>query len=591
MNAIVPLAYTLQEDRLKSDVHDVVSKILNLVQSDGWIGPETLESGKRLIWARTLVFLGLTNLIEADPTTYQEPILEALYRFNGLMHTMLKANGTGMIYHDGDQVSADDYVWFRSRSSDMVVSLQWLLDHHPGNQSDILEDNIAMIHQYSFKWEGWYTEQSYIKDDLNTVPSSLADQQWPFLHGVIVAESLKHAAVFRRSTQNESLITTAKQGVDWTFKYHGSASGSILADERLAGLDPFYGSELCTHVEAIYSLAYNYFALGDPDYADRAELAAFNALPAAMWPDWTSHQYMTEPNQPFSKNLSDSPFWNVNALGQTFGVEPNYPCCTVNHPQGFPKFTMYSYLRYGDHGLVHALLSPGQAKTQIDGKSVTVDCQTEYPFDTTLSYTVDSETDFDLYLRVPGWYTGIEINGAASPVDSQTGLAKVPVPKGQTTIRYEVGAGLRTVSRANDTIAVYRGAVLYSLYIPPIISSTPPAFYDDPHSTYPNGTYPPTMQDHQMINGTEWNVAIDPSTLKFHPGEGSLPEPTFDDGKMPMFVTATACLIDWPLFKNAVPASPAMEHRVCIGPIFEAILRPYGSSKLHMSDIPTMDLA
>jgi hypothetical protein len=103
--------------------------------------------------------------------------------------------------------------------------------------------------------------------------------------------------------------------------------------QRLAGLNPFYGSELCTDVETIYSLAYNYFAIGDPDYADRTESAAFNALPAAMWPDWTSHQYMTEPNQPFSKNLSASPFWNVNTVGQTFGVEPNYPCCTVNHPQ------------------------------------------------------------------------------------------------------------------------------------------------------------------------------------------------------------------------------------------------------------------
>jgi hypothetical protein len=47
----------------------------------------------------------------------------------------------------------------------------------------------------------------------------------------------------------------------------------------------------------MFSLGYNYRALGDSAFADRAELAAFNALPAAVAPDWWSHQYMTEINQ------------------------------------------------------------------------------------------------------------------------------------------------------------------------------------------------------------------------------------------------------------------------------------------------------
>lgn len=382
--------------------------------------------------------------------------------------------------------------------------------------------------------------------------------------------------------------------VDWTFKYHGSASGTILADERLNGLNPYYGSELCTDVETIYSLAYNYFAIGDPEYADRAELTAFNALPAAVSGDWWSHQYMTEPNQPFSKNLSTSPFYNVNTEGQTFGLEPNYPCCTVNHPQGYPKFTMYSYLRAQDGGLVHALLSPGRVETDLDGKNhVRIDCKTHYPFDTQFSYTIHAEKPFKFHLRIPTWASSsTSTSRDASKMDPKTRLRHLDIPSGTTTLTHDIPMNLRTESRANDTIAVYRGPLLYALHIPPQVSSNPPRFYTN-ESFFPPGSYPSQAHDHTMLNTTEWNVAIDPDTLVYHEGSdsGELPVPTWEDGKLPMSVSAKACLIPWGLFRGSVPGNPPLGgERKCLGDSFEVTLRPYGSSKLHMSDLPVIKL-
>jgi len=184
---MVPLSYTLNDERIKSQVHDVVDNILGRIQPDGWIGPETLAGGQRMIWARTLLFMGLTNLVDAN-STYEKPIIDAMLNFNELMNSMLKNNGTGMIYHPGDQLSSDDYLWFRSRVEDMIVSLQYLLDQHPGNQTTLLKENIEMLHFFAFKWEGWYTEGSYIKEDLYNLPKSVTDDQWPFLHGVTIAE-------------------------------------------------------------------------------------------------------------------------------------------------------------------------------------------------------------------------------------------------------------------------------------------------------------------------------------------------------------------------------------------------------------------
>jgi hypothetical protein len=390
-------------------------------------------------------------------------------------------------------------------------------------------------------------------------------------------------------------VTDTKQ-VDWTFQYHGSASGSILADERINGLNAYYGSELCTDVETIYSLAYNYFAIGNPDYADRAELTAFNALPAAVSADWWSHQYMTEPNQPFSKNLPATPFYDDNTLSQTFGLEPNYPCCTVNHPQGYPKFAMYSYLRKGETGLVHALLSPGRVNTQVQGKPVFIDCQTEYPFNSSLLYLIECQDSFELYLRVPKWATSATVQLGdyqiiVPPVDPQSRLIEIKVPSGTTRIQYDLGMELQVVPRANDTVSVYRGSLLYAFHVPHTVSSGPPKFYNN-RTAYPTGTYPPQAQDHTLVNNTQWNIAIDPTTLVFHQGSGPMPSPTFEDGKLPTYVTAKACLIDWPMFLGAVPGTPIpKDERKCLGDTFEATLRPYGSAKLHMSDLPTIDLS
>lgn len=137
-----------------------------------------------LIYCR---FLGFMNLADAN-STYEAPIVDAMLRFNGLMNTMLKDNGTGIIWHEGDKPNVDDFLWFRSRVEDMMVSVEWLLDFHPGKETKILKENLEMLHEYGYKWEGWYTEQSYIKEDFYDLPQSVTDDLWQFLHGVTIAE-------------------------------------------------------------------------------------------------------------------------------------------------------------------------------------------------------------------------------------------------------------------------------------------------------------------------------------------------------------------------------------------------------------------
>ncbi|EMC93981.1 hypothetical protein BAUCODRAFT_74673 [Baudoinia panamericana UAMH 10762] len=603
-NGLVPLAYGLNNARLKDQVHSAAHIVLSRQSSDGWIGPET--GTDRNFWARYPLCLGLIQLAEANKT-WTTPIVSALHNFTSLMHDMLADDYTGYIYHNGDPMSADGYSWGQARSQDMMITLQWLFEHHPVNQSQLLLDNMNYLHQAGLNWEDWYNQQAYfgqgMENDLNILSINLTQANYPFEHGVNVAQGLKAVAVVRRFTHNDSLVQTAMDGVNWTMQYHGASSGTVLADERLVGLAPYSGSELCTSVETMYSLSYLYQALGTNYYADRAELAAFNSLPALLTPDWWAHQYMAEPNQPYAQNLTNTPFYNVNTWGQTFGLEPNYPCCTVNHPQGWPKFLSNSFVKVGNNCFAHALLSPGAARTTLSSGKVTVSCTTAYPFMDALSYTINAAAPFDFYVRVPAWAgsaSSIAVNSdsttCVSP-DPDSGLHKLSLPKGTSTVLYTLVSDIRTEPRENDTVAVYKGALLYALQVENTNTSTLPKPYNNPNTYFDANYAPAQSRDWQYHNTSAWSIAIDPSTLTYHGHNKTfasykLANPAFAPDATPGYMTALGCEIAWDLAFGSVPGYPPVgDKKRCLGNTIEVRLVPYGSAKTHMAELPVIKLA
>ncbi len=389
--------------------------------------------------------------------------------------------------------------------------------------------------------------------------------------------------------------------VNWTFMYHGAPSGTILGDEIQRDLAPYMGSELCTAVETGYSLAYMYHALGTNYYADRAELVIYNAMPVMMTGDMWAHQYLDQPNGPWALiNAKDydhphGPFLFTTAhsgAATTFGLEPQYPCCTVNHPQGYPKFVTHSWGYVGHSGLAHVLLGPSRVDTHL----ATIECDTAYPFDHILRYNITSRKGFDFYIRVPAWYepstSSVTINNSPSSLqpDAETGMHKIHIPSGQTTMTYTLGATVRTEPRANNTVAIYYGSLLYALDVGSTNTSSHPHAYNDARGAGFDDLPFSQVRDYYIQNTTAWNVAIDPSTLEYHGVEDSakLPTPLFDYGAPPNYMTVQGCQIAWGLYLGSPDLVP--EDRTCLGESEAFRLIPYGSAKVHMSELPVVKL-
>jgi DUF1680 family protein len=331
----------------------------------------------------------------------------------------------------------------------------------------------------------------------------------------------------------------------------------------------------------MFSGSYLYQVIGDPKFADRVERITYNALPATLTGDMWSRQYLQQQNQIASKNMNPNPFPNDGAYSNVFGLEPNYPCCTVNHPQGWPKFVSNAFLTTPDQkSLVHLYLGPFSTKvTLASSNQVTATVDTLYPFSDTLTTTVTASKAFTYYVRIPGWVTGgtISINqGKAQPVQPVNGLHAVSIAAGTTKFTLNLPAPITIESRPHGSVAVHRGPLHYALDIA------------HNQTVLKRNSQQPLAVDLEFDATAAWQYAIDPSTVKFSTTASSstkLPSPIFDSGKPPLIITATACPIAWSIAGNTFAAQPPTSP-ACTGAETTVTLRPYGSTKLRIGELP-----
>ena len=265
----------------------------------------------------------------------------------------------------------------------------------------------------------------------------------------------------------------------------GRRPGFSVATSTLPGAAPRRGRELCTVVEAMYSLEVVEAIIGDPRLGDRLEMLAFNALPATFKKDMTAHQYDQQCNQVVCSAAGEHVYVSNEADSNLYGLEPNFGCCTANMHQGWPKFANHFWMKTPDGGLAAIAYAPCVVETVLVDHPVRVEVtpDSSYPFgdagEARIMIKVHSPAKqrFALQLRVPGWGEG----ASCGIWDDATTYERISDLKPGTFLNLNrewggnpatevvltVPMPVRLREGYNRAVSIQRGPVVYALNIEP----------------------------------------------------------------------------------------------------------------------------
>jgi len=584
LDGAVPLAYLLDDARLKAKVMRYINWTLNNQRPSGYFGPITKQEREKGIeitpdncaagedwWPKMIMLKVLKQHYEATNDPRVIPFMRKFFAYQAAAL--------------GNCPLGKWTEWAASRGTDNAMLALWL---YSKTKDKKLLDLASKIESQAYPWSEWLGNRDWVM----WAAANQTDELWMRRHAVNIGMALKAPAVNYMRTSDPKYLTSLKTGWNDLMNLHGLPMGIFSGDEDLHGNAPTQGVELCAIVESMFSLETIIAVTGDIQYMDALERMTFNALPAQTTDSYNEKQYFQIANQvQISRGVFDFSLPFDREMNNVLGLRSGYTCCTANMHQGWTKFASHLWYQTQDGGIAALVYSPCTVTAQVgvNKTEVTIVENTQYPFSDNIDFEVSTgrPVSFPFKLRIPSWCQEATVLLNGKPLRTATGGQVISISRvwenfDKVTLRLPME--VTTSDWGKNSRTVERGPLVYALKVGERWEKATHEKEGDYFSVYPTTDWNYGLL-HDMIKDPEQHLEVKikpfPKTFKWNLDHAPIE-----------IVTSGKQIPGWKAV-NGVAHQPVTDRTgVYKGPVDDEVkaitLVPYGFTKVRIVAFPVV---